>query len=174
MERHWPTRGYSCPTPIACSAAARRSTTSPEAGSRRWTRSGAWWTQDVASEEAELPRTHEVRVRDAHRLVPSRYSDESVLTRLTTDLADLQALFELDGATNARLIAETRGVVGIGPDELLAGVPYAHVVNAAFCHPHPEGGRFNGPERGAWYAGLAVETCQAEVAFHKLVQLAEI
>ena len=128
----------------------------------------------MASEDATLPRTHEVRVRDTHRLVPSRYSDESVLTRLTTDVADLQALFELDGATNARLIAETRGIAGIGPDELLAGVPYAHVVNAAFCHPHPEGGRFNGPERGAWYSGLAIETSQAEVAFHKQVQLAEI
>jgi hypothetical protein len=65
-------------------------------------------------------------------------------------------------------------VAGIGPDELLAGVPYAHVVNAAFCHPHPEGGRFSSPERGAWYSGLAVETCHAEVAFHKQVQLEEI
>lgn len=121
-----------------------------------------------------LPRVAEVRVRDTHRLVPSRYSDESVLARLTDDVADLQVLFELDAATNARLIAETRGLTGIGPDELLAGVPYAHIVNAAFCHPHPEGSRFNGPDRGAWYAGLDVETAQAEVAFHKRVQLAEI
>lgn len=123
---------------------------------------------------APLPRVAEVRVRDTHRLVPSRYSDESVLARLTDDVADLHVLFELDAATNARLIAETRGLTGIGPDELLAGVPYAHIVNAAFCHPHPEGSRFNGPERGAWYAGMDVETAQAEVAFHKRVQLAEI
>ena len=44
----------------------------------------------------------------------------------------------------------------------------------AFCHPHPLGGRFNGPERGAWYAGVALETAQAEVAFHKSVELAEV
>lgn len=123
---------------------------------------------------APLPRVAEIRVRDTHRLVPSRFSDESVLARLTDDVADLQVLFELDAATNARLIAETRGLTGIGPDELLAGVPYAHIVNAAFCHPHPEGSRFNGPDRGAWYAGLDVETSQAEVAFHKRVQLAEV
>jgi hypothetical protein len=128
----------------------------------------------VVSEESAFPRTHEVRVRDTHRLVPSRYSDESVLTRLTTDVADLQVLFELDGATNARLAAETHGIAGIGPDELLAGVPYAHVVNAAYCHPHPEGARFSSPERGAWYAGLQIETSQAEVTFHKQVQLAEV
>ena len=123
---------------------------------------------------APLPRVAEVRARDTHRLVPSRFSDESVLARLTDDVADLQALFELDAATNARLIAETRGLTGIGPDELLAGVPYAHIVNAAFCHPHPEGSRVNGPERGAWYAALDVETSQAEVAIHKRIQLAEV
>jgi RES domain len=123
---------------------------------------------------APLARVSEIRARDVHRLVPSRFSDESVLARLTSDVPDLQALFELDAATNARLVAETVGLTGIGPDELLAGVPYAHIVNAAFCHPHPEGSRFNGPDRGAWYAAFAVETSQAEVAFHKQVQLDEI
>jgi hypothetical protein len=113
-------------------------------------------------------------VRDCHRLIPSRFGDESVLARLTSDVADLGALFELDGATNPRLLAEARGTAGIGPDELLAGVPYAHIVNAAFCHPHPDGSRFNGPDRGAWYAAAEIETCQAEVAFHKQVQLDEV
>lgn len=123
---------------------------------------------------APLPRRSAVRAQDTHRLIPSRYSDESVLARLTRDLGDLQTLFELDAATNARVRAETTGLAGIGPDELLAGVPYAHIVNAAFCHPHPQGGRFNGPDRGAWYAALDLHTCQAEVAFHKQVQLDEI
>jgi hypothetical protein len=52
-------------------------------------------------------------------------------------------------------------------------VPWSHVVNAAFCHAHPLGGRFTGPDRGAWYAAFAVDIAQAEVAFHKRVQLAE-
>ena len=54
------------------------------------------------------------------------------------------------------------------------GVPHAGVINAAFCHPHPLGSRFNGPNRGAWYAAFEVETSQVEVGFHKSVQLAEI
>ena len=54
------------------------------------------------------------------------------------------------------------------------GVAFASVVNAAFCHPHPLGARFNGPERGAWYAAFEIETAHAEVAFHKAVELAEI
>lgn len=117
-----------------------------------------------------------VRQFDTHRLVPSRHlpGGDSVLTRIADDDQHLQALFELDAATNDRLIAEAGGALAIGPEELVAGVPHASVVNAAFCHPHPLGARFNGPDRGAWYAAFDVETSQAEVAFHKAVQLAEI
>jgi hypothetical protein len=51
------------------------------------------------------------------------------------------------------------------PGELLYGVPEAHFVNAAFSHSGPHGGRFNNPGRGAWYAGVEVETSIAEVPF---------
>lgn len=45
---------------------------------------------------------------------------------------------------------------------------------AAFCHPRPGGGRFNGPDRGAWYAARILETAHAEVAYHRTAELAEI
>ena len=57
---------------------------------------------------------------------------------------------------------------------MMSGVPHAAVINAAFCHPHPLGSRFNGPHRGAWYAAFDVETSQMEVGFHKSIQLAEV
>lgn len=63
---------------------------------------------------------------------------------------------------------------GIGLDELVSAVPHAAVVNASFCHAHPLGSRFSGPDRGAWYAAFDVTTARAEVGFHKSVQLAEI
>ena len=57
------------------------------------------------------------------------------------------------------------------PDDLLAeaaghGRTY---VNAAFCQSRATGNRFNGPERGAWYASCretAIEAAQTEVAWH--------
>jgi len=117
-----------------------------------------------------------VREFDTHRLVLSRHLPEgdSVLTAISDDDAHLQAIFELDTATNDRLLAGQQPLPGIGVEELVFGVPHAAVVNAAFCHPHPLGSRFNSPSRGAWYAGLDIETSQAEVGFHKSVQLAEI
>ncbi len=117
-----------------------------------------------------------VRQLDTHRLVPSRHTarGDSVLVAIADDDAHLQALFELDAATNDRLLAGQQLLSGIGLEELVFGVPHAAVVNAAFCHAHPLGGRFSGPDRGAWYAAFDLPTAQAEVAFHKSVQLAEI
>lgn len=122
------------------------------------------------------PPVRRIRRAETHRLVPSRYlpGGDSVLTRIADDDEHLQAIFELDAATNDRLWGQAGLLPGIGPDELLAGVPYASIVNAAFCHAHPLGARFNGPDRGAWYAAFELETAQAEVAFHKSVELAEI
>ena len=97
-----------------------------------------------------------------------------MLAALADDDGDLPAIFDLDDATNDRLLAEARLLPGIGVEELVFGVPHHAVVNAAFCHPHPLGSRFNGPDRGAWYASFELRTAQSEVGFHKAVQLAEI
>lgn len=123
-----------------------------------------------------LPPVKPIKQADTHRLVPSKYlpRGDSVLTLIADDEAHLRAIFELDDATNDRLQGERGLLPGIGPDELLAGVPHASIVNATFCHAHPLGSRFNGPDRGAWYSGFELETSQAEVAFHKTVELAEI
>ena len=122
-----------------------------------------------------LPPTSLVRATDTHRLIPSKYSQrgDSVLARIAEG-DDLQKLFELEGATNDRLLAENARLPGIGLPELVFGVPYFRIVNAAFTHAHPLGSRFNGPDRGAWYAGLELATSKAEVAFHKATEYAEI
>lgn len=120
------------------------------------------------------PKLTTFRQDDTHRLIPHRDSDESVLRRLAEDEHQLEELFELDGATNDRLQGEANLLPGISVHELLFGVTYAHIVNAAFTHAHPAGSRFNGPERGAWYGAFELETSQAEIAFHKAQELQEI
>ena len=132
------------------------------------------------------PRVSDVLRNDTHRLIPWRYSgpkesghdegrhDESVLTRLTDNVADLNALFELEGATNDRLLGEAGLLPGITLRELVFGLPYSHIVNAAFTHPNPAGSRFNDPDRGAWYAAFARSTSELEVAYHRGKELREI
>jgi hypothetical protein len=124
-----------------------------------------------------LPRTSLVRRNDTHRLIPSKYSEDgdSVLARIADDDAYLKDIFDLDNATNDRLLAENDLLSGIGIHELVFGVPNYRIVNASFCHAHPLGSRFDGPDdRGAWYAAFELKTAQAEVAFHKSVELAEV
>ena len=48
------------------------------------------------------------------------------------------------------------------------------LVNAAFTHTRPGGNRFNGDERGAWYAGFETRTALAEVAYHLTRELEAI
>jgi hypothetical protein len=129
-----------------------------------------------SSRGANFPRTTLVRQFDTHRLIASRHADDdtSVLTAIADDAKHLRDIFDLDNAANDRLLAENSLLPGIGIDELVFGVPYYRIVNAAFCHAHPLGSRFNGPERGAWYAAFELETAEAEVAFRKSVELAEV
>lgn len=117
-----------------------------------------------------------VRQIDTCRLIPSRHLPrrESVLATIADTDEDVLALLELDAVTNDRMLAENRRLPGIGPEELVFSVPFASVINAAFCHAHPLGARFSGPDRGAWYCAFEIETAQAEVGFHKSTQLAEV
>jgi len=122
-----------------------------------------------------LPGTVPVDQRDTRRLIPAQYAEggASVLTRLTDDRDLLDGIFELDNATNDRLLAESGLLPGIDARELVFGIPSYRIINAAFCHPAPDGSRFNSADRGAWYAALELETSQAEVAYHKQLWLQE-
>jgi hypothetical protein len=101
-----------------------------------------------------LPLLSAISFMDTVRFIPSKYSvnDESVLARLTPDKQVLQDGFEVESLTNDRLLADLGLLPGISPQELVANVPYASIINASFTHARPDGARFNGPDRGAWYA----------------------
>jgi hypothetical protein len=115
-----------------------------------------------------------LRQDDTRRLIPSRYAEEGVLSALADDDDEMDALYELEGATNSRLLAEASRMPGIGVHELVFGIPNANIVNAAFCYARPQGGRFNSPLRGAWYAAFSQETSIGEVTYHLGAWLAEV
>jgi RES domain len=120
------------------------------------------------------PKLSAIRQDDTHRLIPSAFSDKSAIGRLAENPAQLDDLIELEGATNERLLGEANLLPGISIHELLFAVPYGEIVNASFTHARPDGSRFNGADRGAWYAAFELKTAQAEVTFHKMEELREI
>jgi RES domain-containing protein len=108
------------------------------------------------------------------RLVSTARLREPVLAPLVDGADELQLLAEIEGATSARQVAETRGLSGLAANELVHDVPHAHFINASFAYAKPRQlNRFNGPGRGAWYAALDVETCLAEVGYHLTAALAD-
>lgn len=131
----------------------------------------------MAASEARLPDGLPV-IREAFgrtvRLVSTARLRDPVLLGLVDDVDELVMLAEIEGATSARLVAEERGIEGVTSGELVRGVPHARFINASFSYWKPrEPNRFNGTDRGAWYAALAVETCIAEVGYHMTRALAD-
>ncbi len=101
-----------------------------------------------------LPPTTQIDQRDTHRLIPAQYADDgaSVLTRLTDDGEILDGIFELDNATNDRLLAESAKLPGVDARELVFGIPSYRIINASF----------------------ELATSQAEAAYHRRLWLEEI
>jgi len=120
-----------------------------------------------------MPPTSELRWRDACRLVPSLYPSRGILDTVASP-EDLPLVLELESWSNDRISAELGILYRVPPEEWVVGRPMASVIMAAFCHPRPGGGRFHGPERGAWYAADSLAAAHAEVVYHRTAELAEI
>ncbi|HXJ32663.1 MAG TPA: RES family NAD+ phosphorylase [Candidatus Eisenbacteria bacterium] len=78
---------------------------------------------------------------------------------------DRDALADLESWTNDRIQNDLGERILLPRAELATG-RNASIVNAAFCHPHPSGGRFTSGDLGGWYAAFDLDTAHAEVAFH--------
>jgi RES domain-containing protein len=99
----------------------------------------------------------------SHRLIPSRFPPIGLFDTVAT-AADAEAVMELAGWTNDRLVRQR--LARLPQEEWVFGRANSSIVMAAFLHAAPSGGRFNGPELGAWYAAAALTTAVAEVGHH--------
>jgi hypothetical protein len=96
-----------------------------------------------------------------HRLIPSRFPPINAFETVAQP-GDLEAVLELEGWTNDRLVASR--LKRLPRSEWVYGRPNASVVMAAFLHGAPHGTRFAGPDLGAWYAASELITAALEVA----------
>jgi hypothetical protein len=98
-----------------------------------------------------------------YRLIPSRYPPISAFDSVTS-ADDLEAVMELEGWTNDRLVPER--LARLSKTEWVYGISNASVVMASFLHGGPGGLRFTSPDLNGWYASLERRTAIAEVAHH--------
>ena len=98
-----------------------------------------------------------------YRLIPSKFPPIGLFESVA-NAGDLEAVMELAGWTNDRLVAER--LARLPQDEWVFGRTNASIVMAAFLHAAPGGGRFNGPDLGAWYCSAEIATAAAEVGHH--------
>jgi hypothetical protein len=108
------------------------------------------------------------------RLVSTARLRDPVLLELVGEDA-LEDLAEIEGATSGRLKTEQSGSSQIDARELVFGIPHAKFINASFSYWLPaQLNRFNGPGRGAWYAGYEFETSLQEVSYHMTRELSNV
>ncbi|UVD59486.1 RES family NAD+ phosphorylase (plasmid) [Rhizobium sp. Pop5] len=101
--------------------------------------------------------------RPSYRLIPSQFPPIGLFETVTR-AADLEAVMELVGWTNDRLVADR--IQRLPEKEWVYGTPNASIVMASFLHVAPGGMRFNGADLGAWYAADDLKTAAAEVGHH--------
>ena len=114
-----------------------------------------------------------MRWRGAPRLVASRYPTVGLFDRVASH-EDLDAVIELEGWTNDRIVGELGLLSAVPRGEWVTGQPMSSVVMAAFCHPAPGGGRFNTEARGAWYAAHSLDTALAESIYRRTEELRQV
>lgn len=118
------------------------------------------------------PAATRLRARNTHRLIRSRHPTVDPFAAVSPP-EDRDALADLESWTNDRIENDLRRRIVLPADEV-ATRANASIVNAAFCHPHPAGGRFTSGRLGGWYAGLELRTAHAEVAFHWWQEFEEV
>lgn len=99
-----------------------------------------------------------------HRLINSRFPTTGVFDDIAEDEDELRVAFQLEEMTNGRLLGMAR--LELMPPGSLAAGPTASLANAAFLHASETGGRFNGPDLGAWYCATEIETAIEETLHH--------
>lgn len=115
------------------------------------------------------------------RLIAATHHKPPVLRGLVDSDDEAQILAELEGETSARLLAEREGSPALDRRELvfarrahdLAVYGQSHI-NAAFTYTRPTGNRFNGGDRGAWYAAYDDLTAAEEVGYHRTRELSYV
>ncbi len=123
-------------------------------------------------------KTTNISDRGLIRLLPATYHKPPVLRGLVDTDEEAEILAEIEGLTNARLVAERGKSPLLDPRELAWHRRKADLriygnthVNAAFTYTRTGGNRFNDEDRGAWYCAWDVMVSVAEVAFHRTREL---
>lgn len=98
--------------------------------------------------------------------MPSRFPPISLFDAVA-DLADLDAIYEIEAMTNDRLREEVGDIALVASGDRVSG-PGTSPIMAAFTHLNPEGDRFTNGTYGVFYVGKSIETSVAETKFHRI------
>lgn len=101
-----------------------------------------------------------------YRIIPSRFPPVEIFERVA-DVQDLEAVYQIEMMTNARLREEIGELSLVRPEDRISG-PGSSPIMAAFTHLNPDGSRFTRGHYGVYYAAGDLETAIAETKHHRI------
>ncbi|MDI5832493.1 RES family NAD+ phosphorylase (plasmid) [Shewanella xiamenensis] len=102
----------------------------------------------------------------AYRLVNSKFPPIALFDEVA-NAEDFEIIYELQALTNPRLAAQAGNLALIEKEEIPFGIRGCSYATAAFTHVNQNGGRFNTPNFGVFYAASNVQTALDEVKYHQ-------
>ena len=118
---------------------------------------------DTAGERR--PPTVALRWPAAVRIVSTQFPPVGLFESVA-DPRDLEEVVAVAALTDPHA-RDAAGELSLVPLEERVSGPGSSDAMTPFTHPPPDGGRFNDPGVGAWYAARDRETAVAETAFHR-------
>lgn len=100
-----------------------------------------------------------------YRIIPTIFPPLSIFDDIV-DLADLDALYEVEDLTNDRVREQLGQLQLVAPEDRVTG-PGTTPIMAAFTHLSPEGSRFTDGSFGVYYAATELDTAIAETKYHR-------
>ncbi len=116
------------------------------------------------------PALAEIRQR-THRLIASRYPTVGVFDTVASREDAIAAMVVESFTDDSRTVA-IRRLARMPEQDLVVDQAGASAILAAFLQADVRGGRFTGPELGAWYCSFEVATAVAETVYHSTRRLA--
>lgn len=103
-----------------------------------------------------------------HRIIASRFPPIDVFEDAAS-YDEFEVLYRLESITNGRISDEGSPIARINPAHCIFGIGSTPVMAAfAYCSQY---GRFNTPERGAYYASTSTDGALAEHSYHWLANI---
>lgn len=117
-----------------------------------------------------IPPIRAVRWTPSWRVIPTRYTEDRILSKVADSKKDLDILADVEQMTSSRRRQADDEVSLVRPADRVTG-PGSQFIMAPFTYVNPEGSRFCDATHGVYYTSRTLATAIEETKYHRALFL---